>query len=159
MTETIEFNGKKIKTRSPHYLSGEGWRIQLVDGLNDLKQEEIDQVRSFEGIEQYIKRGAIIFRQKAETPFQRRQELELIAEDQGVAAIAELGAKYGIRKPKTGWKDAIPLIVEYEMGAVPTKRVSARAIVSKEEEIEIVTEEKPGRSARRISDNPLADQG
>lgn len=111
---TVEFNSEKASTTSPHYISGLDWRVQLVDGLNEIDDELAQKLLEFEGLDYYTERGAIVFRSEPETPFQRLHELEELYKSQGYAPIQAIATKYGIAKPTTGWKDAIPLIVEYE---------------------------------------------
>ena len=111
---TVEFNSEKAATTSPHYISGLDWRVQLVDGLNEIPDDMAEKLQEFEGIDYYLERGAIVFRSEPETPFQRLHELEELYKSQGYQPIATIATQYGIAKPTTGWKDAIPLIVEYE---------------------------------------------
>lgn len=104
-------------TGETHYLSGkddEEWRIELRDGLNDLSDTQLARLRSFPGIQWYLDVGAIAFKEEPETAFGRLSELEQLYESQGYKAIADIALGYGIQKPTTGWKEAIPLIVEYE---------------------------------------------
>lgn len=115
---TVEFNSEKAATTSPHYVSGLDWRIQLVDGLNEISDEMAQKLQEFEGIDYYLERGAIVFKSEPETPFQRLHELEELYKSQGYAPIQAIAVKYGIEKPATGWKAVIPLIVEYEKSQV-----------------------------------------
>lgn len=112
----IEFVAQKafIAPNLAHYLSGLNWRIELKNGLNSLKDEDVENLRSHPDLKWYLDRGAIVFRDQPETPFQRTLELEELYKSQGYNAIASLAIKYGISKPSTGWKDAIPLIVQAE---------------------------------------------
>jgi hypothetical protein len=110
----VEFDGSKVGVGSPHYISSFDWRVELVDGLNDIPDEAAEQLMQFEGIDAYLKSGAIAIRQTPATLFERRTELEALYESQGYQAIADIAIGYGIAKPKTGWRDAISLILEYE---------------------------------------------
>jgi len=115
----VEFNPKKIGEMSNiHYISGyleqQFWRIELRKGLNELSDSQVQKLRQFDGLQYYLDKGAIIFRDEPETPYGRTVELEQLYESQGYAAISKIAAEYGITKPSTGWRDAIPLIVKYE---------------------------------------------
>ena len=57
----------------------------------------------------------------AELKASRTQELEAIYDDpdQGWRAIAALAAPLGVEKPASGWRDAIPLIVDAEFKDTP----------------------------------------
>lgn len=112
----VEFIAQKAYVASDlsHYLSGLDWRVQLKNGLNSLKDEDVENLRSHPDLRWYLDRGAIVFRDEPETPFQRTLELEELYKSQGYSAIASLAIKFGISKPASGWKDAIPLIVQAE---------------------------------------------
>lgn len=112
----VEFIAQKAYVASDlsHYLSGLEWRIELRSGLNSLTDEDIGNLRSHPDLKWYLDRGAIIFREQPETTFQRTLELEELYKSQGYSAIAALAIKFGISKPTSGWKDAIPLIVQAE---------------------------------------------
>ncbi len=90
------------------------WQLGLRDGLNDLPDDVAQELREFPGIQWYVARGAIAFREAPKTSFQRLNELEQLYETNGYQAIADIALKYGIAKPKGGWKDAINLIIEFE---------------------------------------------
>jgi hypothetical protein len=110
----LEFDSSKVGISSPHFLSGDGWRVQLVDGLNEIPEDLAAKIQDYDGIEVYTKSGAIAFRKTSETPFERRTELEQLYETNGYQPIADIATGYGIAKPKAGWRDAIPLIIEFE---------------------------------------------
>lgn len=114
----IEYIPEKIGERGQHVISGKDdggyWRVMLVPGLNELTDRQVAQLEAFPGIEIYTERGAIAFRKPAETAFSRTHELEQLYESQGDVAIADIATKYGIAKPKSGWKRAIGLIVQHE---------------------------------------------
>ncbi|HEY9750221.1 MAG TPA: hypothetical protein V6C63_16170 [Allocoleopsis sp.] len=50
-------------------------------------------------------------------PPSRQAELEALYDAEGYRAIQAIAEPLGIEKPKAGWRDAIPLIVEQEQGA------------------------------------------
>lgn len=114
----VEFDSKKANTTSPHYLSSavdeDSWRVTLIDGLNEVSEDLVGKLKQHDSIDYYLKRGAIVFREEAQTVFQRRAELEAIYEAQGYRPIADLATSYNIAKPQAGWKDAIELIIAYE---------------------------------------------
>jgi hypothetical protein len=117
----IEFIPEKIGISAcPHYLNGyieesqDFWRISLNKGLNQLSLIDEKRLRSYPDLEIYLNKGAIVIRDDPETPFQRTLELEELYKSQGYSAIATLAIKFGIPKPTSGWKDAIPLIVQAE---------------------------------------------
>lgn len=117
----VEFDPTKVGLArgSSHAISGKSeqggfWRVTLSPGLNELTESQINQLTSFPGIGIYESKGAIVFRDEAKTAFSRTHELEALYTDQGYTPISKLAASYGIAKPSTGWKDAIPLIVRYE---------------------------------------------
>lgn len=115
----VQFNPKLIGISGNHVLSGQDekggfWRITLKPGLNDLSDSQIQKLKAFDGLESYTERNAIIFRESATTSFSRTAELEALWESQGYTAISKIATEYGIPKPSAGWKDAIPLIVQYE---------------------------------------------
>jgi hypothetical protein len=49
-------------------------------------------------------------------PLSRQAELEALYETEGYRAIQAIAESLGLEKPKAGWRDAIPLIVEQEQG-------------------------------------------
>ncbi|NEP10870.1 MAG: hypothetical protein F6K14_11780 [Symploca sp. SIO2C1] len=115
----VEFDPKKIGEASErHYISGyldeEFWRIELKKGLNELSETQVQKLKQFDGLQYYLDKGAIIFRDEPETSYGRTVELEQLYESQGYTAISKIATEYGIAKPSTGWRDAIPLIVKYE---------------------------------------------
>ncbi len=115
----VEFDPKKIGEASDrHYISGyleeEFWRIELKKGLNELSETQVQKLKQFDGLQYYLDKGAIIFRDEPETSYGRTVELEQLYESQGYTAISKIATEYGIAKPSTGWRDAIPLIVKYE---------------------------------------------
>jgi hypothetical protein len=116
----IEFFPEKVghSQLSSHFISGKNndnlWRIELRRGLNKLSDVDVDNFKSSPDFDNYLKRGAILLRENPETPFQRTLELEGLYKSQGYSAIATLAIKFGIPKPTSGWKDAIPLIVQAE---------------------------------------------
>lgn len=117
----IEYQPKAINVRGNRVFSGRGkdnrmWRVTLRPGLNDLSDELVDRLKVFPGLAKYVELGAITIREKTqETKFARTSELESLYESQGYTAIAAIATKHGIKKPETGWKDAIPKIVDYEV--------------------------------------------
>lgn len=115
----IEFDPKKIgETSDRHFISGyldeQFWRIELKKGLNELSASQAQKLKTFDGLQYYLDKGAIIFRDEPETSYGRTVELEQLYESQGYTAISKIATEYGIAKPSTGWRDAIPLIVKYE---------------------------------------------
>jgi hypothetical protein len=115
----VEFNPKKIGEASDrHFISGyldeQFWRLELKKGLNELSISQVQKLKTFDGLQYYLDKGAIIFRDEPETSFGRTVELEQLYESQGYAGVSKIATEYGIAKPSTGWRDAIPLIVKYE---------------------------------------------
>lgn len=117
----IEFKPEKVGLRKDksHVISARGddnliWRITLVPGLNDLSPTQSEQLQSYPDLDRYTQKDAIIIRDRPDSDFGRKAELESLYDSQGYTPISNLAAKYGIKKPSGGWKDAIPLIVEYE---------------------------------------------
>ena len=78
------------------------------DGYKTTTQKDIDQSN------RELLSGSSSATSDEDPKAERTNQLEILLENEGWQAIAQIAEPLGIEKPSKGWKDAIPLIVDKE---------------------------------------------